>query len=91
MKKKYVIILLAVVSITLFLLDYFVLPDTVVIQVGFDGNPTNTVPKVIASFIPVILEVVGIVTFKNGEDIKKGLIMCAIGYAAAIITIFMNM
>ena len=92
MKKKLINILLVVTAIGLAVISLFFLPDVVAVQVGFDGQVTNTMPKVLAIVIPLGVSVAGSVmnlTSKK-ENNKKGYILAAVGIAVMVISLFVN-
>ncbi len=45
MNKKIILWIIVAVSIALGVYGYFVLPDTVTVQINISGNPSNTSPK----------------------------------------------
>lgn len=57
--KKNLINILLVVAIGLSIISWFILPDVAAVQVGVDGQVTNTMPKVLAVAIPLGVSVVG--------------------------------
>ena len=60
MNKKLFGIGCAVLGLVLAAISMMVLPDTVGVQIGLDGNISNTMPKFLAVLIPFIISVVGI-------------------------------
>ena len=52
MNKKLFGIGCAVLGLVLAAISMMVLPDTVGVQIGFDGNISNTMPKFLAVLIP---------------------------------------
>lgn len=92
MKKNLVSILLIVIAIGLSVLSWFLLPDVVAVQVGFDGQVTNTMPKALAVVIPLGLSVVGSVMNLTGKEdkSKKGYILSVIGIAVMLLSLLVN-
>ena len=52
MKKNLANIFLIIIAIGLGICSWFLLPDVVTVQVGMDGQVTNTMPKLLAILIP---------------------------------------
>lgn len=93
MKKKRWIsgVLIAVIAV-LGVIAWFVLPPQVVVQVGMNGQPSNTLPKLAAIAIPVVLTVFGSVanlTAKEGAG-KKPILIAVVGVAVMIVTMLFN-
>ena len=90
MKKETVLcIILGIVSLVLCVAGYFILPSEVVVQIGFDGRPSSTMPKLLAIILPVVFTLIGILISRLKNE-KKGFLVSAVGILAGIITIFMN-
>ena len=87
MKKKVIFIILIILTLTLTLVAFIHLPEQIIIQVGFDGKPTNIVPKPIGLLIPVLLSGYGL--FKSRED-KKGYIISIIAIVMLFLTLIFN-
>lgn len=92
MKKNLINILLVVVAIGLSIISWFVLPDVVAVQVGVDGQVTNTMPKVLAVAIPLGVSVVGSAMNLVGkeEKNKKGYILSIMGIAIMVLSLLFN-
>lgn len=90
MKKGTILcIILGVASLALCAAGYFILPSEVVVQIGFDGKPSSTMPKLLATILPVVLSSIGILIYQLKKE-SKGFLVSAIGILVGIITIFMN-
>lgn len=92
MKKSFINILLIVAAIGLGVVSWFLLPDVVAVQVGFDGQITNTMPKVLAVAIPLSVSVVGSAMNLAGKEDKKpkGYILSAAGIAIMVLSLLFN-
>ena len=92
MKKNLINILLVVVAIGLSIISWFILPDVVAVQVGVDGQVTNTMPKVLAVIIPLGVSVVGSAMNLAGkeEKNKKGYILLIMGIAIMVLSLLFN-
>lgn len=78
------------IAIILSLYSYFNLPETVIVQIDFSGNPSNTEPKIFAIFIPMVLSIGGTLGYyKSGET--KPLFISIIGIIIMILTLIFNM
>ena len=71
MKKNFINIVLVVAAIVLGVISWLLLPDVVAVQVGFDGQITNTMPKILAVAIPLAVSVVGSVMNLTGKEEKN--------------------
>ena len=87
MKKKVIYITLIFLTIVLAAATFALFPDELVIQVGFDGNPANTVAKPIAILIPVLLSAYGL--YRSSKD-DKGFLISAIAILFFILTFIFN-
>lgn len=82
----------AIVTVLLAIISWFALPQQVVIQVGFDGNPSNVVPKFIAILIPVVLSSYGCLTMgkSDREEARKGMVLVVCGIGLLLIMMMFN-
>ena len=92
MKKNLIPIALAVAAIILGVLCFFLLPDVVAVQIGADGQASNTMPKVLAIVIFLGVSVLGCVMNLTGkeENRKKGYVLSVLGIALMVLTLFFN-
>ena len=93
MKKNLANIFLIIIAIGLGICSWFLLPDVVTVQVGMDGQVTNTMPKLLAILIPPLgISAAG--SFINLTDKKensfKGFVLALVGIAAMLLTLFFN-
>ena len=91
MKKKLINILLVFAAIGLGVISWLLLPDVVAVQVGFDGQITNTMPKVPAVAIPLGVSLVGSVMNLTGQKDKKGYILSVAGIAVMVLSLLFNL
>ncbi len=96
MKKlnKPLLVLLLAINLGLAAAAYFFLPDTVTTQIGVTGNPSNTMPKVVAILIPLLIGISGVAlraAAVNENNRRKGLFLSLVGIAMFIITFFVNL
>lgn len=92
MSKKIIAIALIVAAIALAVVLWFNLPDTVIVQVGFDGKATNTFPKPLAIAIPFALSLSGSIIFLADSKGKnaKGLILSIVCIILMIVCLIVN-
>ena len=92
MKKNLISILFVVAAIGLGVISWFFLPDVVAVQVGVDGQITNTMPKLLAIIIPVGLSVAGSVMDLTGKEEKniKGYILSVVGISIMVLSLLFN-
>ena len=92
MKKNLISILFVVAAIGLGIISCFLLPDVVAVQVGVDGQITNTMPKLLAIIIPLGLSVAGSLMNLTGKEEKniKGYILSVVGIAVMVLSLLVN-
>lgn len=92
MKKAFYLAGIAVVII-LGLVSWFVLPETVAVQVGLNGEVSNTMPKLFALLIPAVISVIGgvIGIKRDAPNSKKGAALVVIGFVVMLITLIFNL
>lgn len=91
MKKNFINILLVIAAIGLGVISWLLLPDVVAVQVGFDGQITNTLPKIPAVAIPLGVSLVGSVMNLTGQKEKKGYILSVAGIAVMVLSLLFNL
>ena len=91
MKKNFINILLVIAAIGLGVISWLLLPDVVAVQVGFDGQITNTLPKIPAVAIPLGVSLVGSVMNLTGQKGKKGYILSVAGIAVMVLSLLFNL
>lgn len=90
MKRNTISIILIAAGIILSAVGYVILPEVVAVQVGFDGNVANTMPKLLAIGMPLLITIVGSVINIGEDDNRKGLVLAIAGIAVMVITIIFN-
>ena len=93
MKKSWISIILLIIAIGLGICSWFLLPEVVAVQVGINGQATNTMPKLLAILIPLGISAAGsVINLTNKEENSvKGFVLALAGIAAMILTLFFNM
>lgn len=92
MKKNLIPIVLLVAAIILGVICFFLLPDVVAVQVGADGQVSNTMPKALAIVIPLVISAAGCAMNLTGktENEKKGYLLAVLGIVLMVLTLFFN-
>ena len=92
MKRNWISIFLIIIAIGLGICSWFLLPEVVVVQVGMNGQATNTMPKLLAIIIPLGISAAGsVINMTNKEENNvKGFVLALFGIAAMILTLFFN-
>lgn len=93
MKNNWINIILLIIAIGLGICSWILLPEVVTVQVGMNGQATNTMPKLLAIIVPLGISAAGSVinmTDKK-ENSMKGFVLALVGIAAMILTLFFNM
>ncbi len=89
--KKLVYFIPVIVSVILGVISWCLLPDVVAVQIGLDGQVSNTMPKIFAIIIPVAITIVGsIISVKDDQSKSKGIILSLIGLAVMVLTLVFN-
>lgn len=93
MKRNWISIILLIIAIGLGIYSWFLLPEVVAVQVGMNGQATNTMPKLLAILIPLGISAAGsVINLTNKEENRvKGLVLALVGVAVMLLTLFFNM
>ena len=90
MNRKTISIILIAIGIILAAVGYVILPEVLAVQVGFDGSVTNTMPKLLAIGLPLLITIVGSVINIKEDDNRKGLVLAIAGIVVMVITLLFN-
>jgi len=91
-KRKIIALILFLVIIGLTVAAYILLPDTLVVQIGLNGETSNKLPKILGLLIPFGIGIIGSISYLHGNPDyqKKGLLFAILGIAFFILTFIMN-
>lgn len=89
MNKKIICISLISAAVLLFIISFILLPDVVAMQIQFNCQLGNYMPKYIALVIPLIIELIGTLAYYK-ENNNKYLVIAVVGIIMAVITLVMN-
>lgn len=89
MNKKIICISLISAAVLLFIISFLLLPDVVAMQIQFNGQLGNYMPKYIALVIPLIIDFIGTLAYYK-ENNNKYLVIAVVGIIMAVITLVMN-
>lgn len=89
MKKK-ISVVLALVAVILAVGGWFILPSTVGVQIGLNGQVSRTFPKIIAVLFPVVLAGIGCASGIRENDDYKSLFLPAVAIAVEIFMFVVN-
>ena len=72
---------------------YLILPDTLVVQISADGQPSNTLPKLPALLIPFAISTGFSLMYMNGEADRRvrNLIVAVLGLGIAVVMFVFNL
>ena len=91
MNKKYIVFILICITICLAFYCFFTLPETVVVQIDFSGNASNSFPKLVAIGLPSLLAIGSSIIYGHtNQDESKYLVISIVGIACLIVTLFFN-
>lgn len=92
-QKKWAIALI-VISVVLTVVSYFVLPETVIIQIAMNANGNATLTKPVAILMPAVLSIAGAVfsllSVQKGNKAPKGILISVVGVAIFAAMIVVN-
>lgn len=90
--KNALIIACIVITIALGILGWFILPDVIAVQFNFKGEVSNTMPKLFAIIIPIVIAVIGgvIGLVSSGTYWKKGVSLMIVGLVVIVVTFVFN-
>jgi len=92
LKPEQTLVLMIITALIIAVISFIVLPDPIVIQVGMDGKPASTVPKIIGVLLPLAFVVIGAYNhYKPGTSKRGGLILLAVGYIVGVFTLVVNL
>lgn len=91
-KRKITGLVMLLFSAVIFGVLFKVLPDNIVIQIGINGQASNTQPKLTGLLVPFLISSAGALMYGfAGKDKKtKSLILFFAGIAAFILTFVFN-
>lgn len=89
MNRKIICISLISAAVLLFIISFLLLPDVVAMQIQFNGQLGNYMPKYIALVIPLIIDLIGTLAYYK-ENNNKYLVIAVVGIIMAVITLVMN-
>ena len=82
---------LLTIEVILLTLCFVMLPQQVIVQVGFDGNPTNIVSKTMAMAILLVFAAFAFATlFSSEKSDVKGYLIAGIFIFVTIFTLVIN-
>lgn len=90
MNKKIICISLISAAVLLFIISFILLPDVVAMQIQFNGQLGNYMPKYIALVIPLIIDLIGTLAYYKENNNNKYLVIAVVGIIMAVITLVMN-
>ena len=79
------------VAAALAVIGYIVLPDTLVVQFDMAGHPGNTMPKLLALGISLLISLSGSAFWLFSQKKNKGLLVGIIGIVMLILTFVFNL
>lgn len=92
MKTKTIAGILSIAAAGLAIYSHMALPQTVAVQIGVDGEVTNTMPKLFAVALPWVITIggCGAAVFGKKESTVKGIVLAVVGIGIMIVTILFN-
>ena len=91
MDRRFVFRMICLAALIFAVVGYIALPDVVVMQRGFSGEVTNTLPKWAALAIPFVITVVGAFSFRSSvlrERQQRSIVIVAAGISLSLIMLF---
>ena len=92
MKTKIIAGIMGAAAAALAVYSYMILPETVAVQIGVDGQVSNTMPKLFAVVLPLVITLggCGVMVFGNRESTVKGIVLSVAGIGIMIVTVLFN-
>lgn len=91
MNKKLLSGIIIILSLGLAIYGYIVLPEQVVVQIDFHGDPSNFYPKILSIALETVLTIGGALGYYFSKyKEKKYLFLSFVGLAVTIITLIYN-
>lgn len=91
MNKKLLTGLIIILSLGLAIYGYIVLPEQVVVQIDFHGDPSNFYPKILSIALETVLTIGGALGYYFSKyKERKHLFLSVVGLAVTIITLIYN-
>lgn len=92
MKKNWICIALLAAAAVLAVVSAFLLPEVVAVQVGLDGQVSNTMPKAFAIFIPLGVSAAGSLMNLTGKrkNSSQGYLLSVVGIAILALSLIFN-
>ena len=91
-KEKMIGMIIIGISTVLAVLGYILLPEVMIVQIGFDGEASNTLPKIPALLIPFAISTISSIFYMKSESTNrtKNLLFAILGIIIAGFSFFMN-
>ena len=70
MKGNMIAVIMAILALALAVISLFLLPDTVIVQIGADGQPSNTMPKELATLLFTLISLSGTVLTLKERSVR---------------------
>ena len=92
MKTKIIAGIMGAAAAALAVYSYMILPETVAVQIGVDGQVSNTMPKMFAVVLPLVITLggCGVMVFGKRESTVKGIVLSVAGIGIMIVTVLFN-
>lgn len=89
-RKKIITILLITIAVVLSIISYLVLPETLIMQIGFDGTAGNSLPKLIGIALETFMTIGGAIAYYKSDE-NGFLFLSIIGLASYFIVFWFNL
>lgn len=93
MSRKIIAIVLILIAVAVTAAGFILLPDRIITQVDFHGNPSTTMPKVLGLGVALLLTVIGAVGYLSEKNQKPGsfLLLAAAGIVVNVLMLIINL
>jgi len=91
--KKYLGFIATGITLIMSVISYFILPETVVIRIGLDAQPTAYGSKFMVFAIAFVIALIGGFVQYNDKDERsyRGLVLSIVGIAVVAMLLWINM
>lgn len=91
-REQMIGLIIIVLSAAMAVLGYVLLPEVMIAQIGFDGQASNTLPKIPALLIPFAISTISSIRYMKGDPSggAKNLVFAFLGLGIAVFSFIIN-
>ena len=89
--KNIIVSLILLASLTMAIIGYLILPQTLIMQITIAGEAGNTMPKLLGLGIPLLICIISAVLYYLNESRKKYLFTAIVGVLIYLFIFVVNL